>query len=136
MPPSGRLVRNGLSIVGAALVTISAVLFLVVFLADLFGLHTNPYIGLIFFLVLPGIFILGLALVPIGAWFARRRRRGAPPSSPNWPRVDLNDPFTGGQPSSSSCFRWRTWSSSRSPRIGASNTWIPCRFAARCAMCP
>jgi hypothetical protein len=33
------------------LTTISAVLFLVVFLADLFGLHTNPYIGVVFFLL-------------------------------------------------------------------------------------
>jgi hypothetical protein len=32
------------------LTTISAVLFLVVFLADLFGLHTNPYVGILFFL--------------------------------------------------------------------------------------
>jgi hypothetical protein len=35
------------------LTTISAVLFLVVFLADVLGLHTNPYIGIVFFLVLP-----------------------------------------------------------------------------------
>ena len=41
------------------LTTISAVLFLVVFLADLFGLHTNPYIGIVFFLILPGLFVIG-----------------------------------------------------------------------------
>jgi len=37
--------RNPLSLAGAALTTTSAVLFLIVFLADLFGLHTNPYVG-------------------------------------------------------------------------------------------
>jgi hypothetical protein len=75
------------------LATFSALLFLVVFLADLFGLHTNPYLGIVFFLILPTIFIAGLALVPIGAWLERRRQRqGRAPSRPHWPRLDLNDP--------------------------------------------
>jgi hypothetical protein len=75
------------------LTTISAVLFLVVFLADLFGFHTNPYIGIIFFLVLPGLFVIGLALIPIGTWVERRRRAaGRAPSAAHWPRIDLNDP--------------------------------------------
>ncbi len=75
------------------LTTISAVVFLVVFFADLFGLHTNPYIGLVFFLVLPGLFVIGLVLIPFGAWIERRRRAaGKSPSSLSWPRFDLNDP--------------------------------------------
>jgi hypothetical protein len=82
-----------MSVTGMVLTTISAVLFLVVFLADLFGLHTNPYIGILFFLVLLGSFLIGLALIPIGAWIERRRRAaGKPPSASSWPRVDLNDP--------------------------------------------
>ncbi len=75
------------------LTTISAAVFLVVFLADLFGLHTNPYIGIVFFLLLPGLFVVGLALIPLGAWVERRRRAaGKPPASLQWPRIDLNDP--------------------------------------------
>ncbi len=75
------------------LTTISAVLFLVVFLADLFGLHSNPYIGIVFFLILPGFFVIGLALIPFGAWIERRRRAaGKTPASSQWPRIDLNDP--------------------------------------------
>ena len=74
------------------LTTISAVLFLVVFLADLFGLHTNPYIGIVFFLILPGLFVVGLVLIPLGAWAERRRRAlGKAPSALHWPRIDLND---------------------------------------------
>src|SRR4051812_29972804 len=77
------------------LTTISAVVFLVVFLADLFGLHSNPYLGILFFLILPGIFIFGLLLIPFGAWFERRRRAlGRAPSEIRWPRFDLNDPIT------------------------------------------
>src|SRR5258705_5379824 len=93
MPADIRLIRSPVSVFGMVLTTISAVLFLVVFLADLFGLHTNPYVGIVFFLVLPAIFLLGLVLIPLGAWIERRRRaKGKPPSAVQWPRIDLNDP--------------------------------------------
>jgi nitrate/TMAO reductase-like tetraheme cytochrome c subunit len=89
-----RLIRSPISVIGMMLTTMSAVLFLVVFLADLFGLHSNPYIGIVFFLVLPGMFLLGLGLIPLGAWLERRRRRaGRPPSEVHWPRIDFNDPL-------------------------------------------
>jgi Cytochrome c7 and related cytochrome c/NapC/NirT cytochrome c family, N-terminal region len=69
-----------LRVIGGVLTTVSATLFLAVFFADLFGLHTNPYLGVVFFLVLPAVFLLGLVLIPLGGW------------SGKWPRVDLNDP--------------------------------------------
>ena len=81
--------RNTISLAGVVLATAGAVLFLVVFLADLFGLHTNPYIGIVCFLLLPGIFLVGLLLIPIGAWTGRRRKHA--PSGLQWPRIDLND---------------------------------------------
>jgi hypothetical protein len=85
--------RNPVSIVGGFLATFSAVLFLIVFLAEIFGLHANPYIGIVFFLILPSFFLLGLLLIPIGASIERRRRRLGKPASPTrWPRIDLNDP--------------------------------------------
>jgi hypothetical protein len=88
-----RLIRCPISIAGMVLTTISAVLFLVVFLADVFGLHTNPYIGIVFFLVLPGLFVIGLLLIPFGALVERRRRAaGKAPAAVQWPRIDLNDP--------------------------------------------
>ena len=88
-----RLIRSPISVVGMALTTMSAVLFLIVFLADLFGWHTNPYLGIVCFLILPGVFLFGLLLIPLGAWIERRRRaRARPPSEVYWPRIDLNDP--------------------------------------------
>ena len=81
-----------MSVAGMVLTTVSAVLFLVVFLADLFGLHSNPYIGLVFFVMLPGVFVLGLLLIPLGAWLEHRRRRaGKAPSEVRWPQIDLNN---------------------------------------------
>jgi hypothetical protein len=93
MPPEVRLIRSPISVIGMVLTTISAVLFLVVFLADLFGFHSNPYIGLVFFVLLPGLFMFGLLLIPLGAWIERRRRlAGKPPSELRWPQLDLNQP--------------------------------------------
>ena len=83
------LPRNPVSLVGAIFATAGGVLFLIVFLLDLFGQHTNPYMGIVFFLILPAVFVLGLILIPIGAWLDRRRRRAG--LSVQWPRLDLND---------------------------------------------
>lgn len=93
MPRNVRLIRSPISVAGMVLTTISAVVFLVVFLADLFGMHSNPYVGMLFFLILPAIFLIGLALIPLGAWLARRRiAAGKEPTSVPWPRIDLNQP--------------------------------------------
>jgi nitrate/TMAO reductase-like tetraheme cytochrome c subunit len=88
-----RYLKNPLSQAGAVLATTSAVLFLIVFLAEMFGLHANPYIGILFFLILPSIFIIALLLIPIGAMLTRRRhRKGIAQPDTQWPRLDLNDP--------------------------------------------
>ena len=89
---SPRLIRNGISLAGITVTTVSAVLFLAVFIADLFGLHANPYLGIVFFLVLPGLFIAGLLLIPAGMLWKKRRIAKGLPVRREWPRVDLNDP--------------------------------------------
>lgn len=83
--------RNWTSLVGAGLATVSAVLFLVFFVSDLFGFHTNPYLGIVTFLLLPAVFVLGLLLVPLGLWRVRRRiARGQPQRQ--WPTIDVGRP--------------------------------------------
>ena len=97
MPSESRFrhTRNPLTLFGGWLTTVSALLFLAVFFADLFGLHTNPYIGIIFFLILPGVFVFGLVLIPVGILLSRRRERlGKPALEMRWPIIDLNHPHT------------------------------------------
>jgi hypothetical protein len=92
-----RLLRNPLSIMGAVLTTVTAILFLTFFVFESAGWadHSNPYLGIIFFIVLPTFFIAGLLLIPLGVWFERRRRlHGLAPSLREWPRIDLNHPRT------------------------------------------
>ena len=76
---------------GGWLTTVSAVVFLVVFFADVFGLRMNPYMGIVAFLVLPTLFVLGLVLIPIGVYLARRHEQlGKAATVLTWPVLDLN----------------------------------------------
>jgi len=84
--------RHPLSIAGIWLTTLSAFVFLFVFVIDLFALHSNPYVGLVFFVIVPMFFVLGLLLIPAGIVLEhRRRRRGLEPRP--LPRIDLNNPI-------------------------------------------
>ena len=82
--PTFRFLRDPFSLVGAILATVSGMLFLIVFLLDVFGLHTNPYMGIVFFLVLPGVFVVRpaadsdrrLARAPARTRASRPPRRG------------------------------------------------------------
>jgi hypothetical protein len=88
-----RYVRNWVSYLGASLTTASAFVFLFVFFLELLGFHTNPYTGIVAFLILPALFVAGLLLIPAGMWTERRRQlAGRRPERPEWPRIDLNDP--------------------------------------------
>ncbi|MFN0149981.1 MAG: NapC/NirT family cytochrome c [bacterium] len=71
--------------VGVLVTTTSAVLLGTLIFLDLVHMIHSPYLGVLTFLVLPGIFVAGLALIPIGRWLQSRRKGGAVV-------VDLNEP--------------------------------------------
>ncbi len=80
------------SAAGITLTTTSALLFLLLWILDAAGWIQNPYVGLLAFVALPLLFVIGLLLIPLGAWLARRRARRGLAALPLWPRVDLNEP--------------------------------------------
>jgi nitrate/TMAO reductase-like tetraheme cytochrome c subunit len=90
---SGRfsLYRNGVTIFGAALTTTGALLFVAFFLFEIFGLHGNPYTGLLFFLIFPSLFVAGLVIMPVGVWL-ERRQRAAGKRAWQWPSIDFGEP--------------------------------------------
>ena len=46
--------------------------FLTLVAADLLGMFTNPYAGLVIFIAVPALFVFGLLLIPLGIWLQRR----------------------------------------------------------------
>ncbi len=52
----------------------------------------HPYIGLLFFLIFPGIFVLGLLLIPVGIWLRRGSLRGRGALPKTYPSIDLHLP--------------------------------------------
>jgi hypothetical protein len=72
--------------------TAAAVLFLALFLLEILGFVSSPYIGLIVFVAVPAVFVMGLLLVPLGTWRARHRRATTAQIEQAWPVLDFGDP--------------------------------------------
>jgi hypothetical protein len=84
--------NNPMSLAGGAITTASGITMISYWLAQLSGhLSDNPYLGIIFFLILPILFLLGLALIPIGIFLRRRTLQKAGRVPAEFPKVDLND---------------------------------------------
>jgi len=72
-----RLWRHWISLVGLILTTLSGLALVIGLLLELAGGGTNVYASAFLFLVMPGVFVFGLLLMPLGLWRDRvRRRRG------------------------------------------------------------
>ena len=52
--------------------------FIALPIAVALGLFKNPYAGLVVFVGLPALFVLGLLLIPLGMWLQQRKLRAAP----------------------------------------------------------
>src|SRR6266571_2697458 len=91
----GTLLRSRIGLAGLLLTLVSGTVFLVLCIFDLLGLRTGPYFGIIQFLLLPGIFAVGLLLLPVGYLRARRRLRETTTAlvpGEAYPIIDLNNP--------------------------------------------
>jgi hypothetical protein len=78
-PVVASVLRSRIAAVGVTLTTAGAVLFLLLVALDLFGFIENPYAGIVIFILVPAIFVVGLLLIPFGLWLDRRRGRIEPP---------------------------------------------------------
>lgn len=69
------LTRHWLSLAGVALITTAGISWLFVLPLQIRGHVDNPYVGIIVFLILPIVFFVGLALIPIGVYLGKQRIR-------------------------------------------------------------
>lgn len=81
--------RHPVALLGGAIASAMALLFVILLLLNAFGYFQNPYFGLLLFVAVPAGFLLGLLLIPLGIRLDARRRRteGALPA--DWPVLDL-----------------------------------------------
>lgn len=63
----------------------------VLFILDFTAKEVNPYLGAITYFVIPVFFIISLAMIPLGVWWERKRRRKHD-SIRRFPLIDFNNP--------------------------------------------
>jgi nitrate/TMAO reductase-like tetraheme cytochrome c subunit len=87
--------NNPISLIGGALTTAAGMTMVGFWVVDIFGREgsRNPYIGILFDLLLPGVFVLGLLLIPLGMWLRRRSLRASGKMPAEFPQVNLSDPI-------------------------------------------
>jgi nitrate/TMAO reductase-like tetraheme cytochrome c subunit len=84
--------NNPISLAGGAVTTAAGITMIGYWLEQMFVRpNDNPYLGIIFFLILPGLFILGLALIPVGIVVRRKKLQKAGHIPAAYPKVDFND---------------------------------------------
>jgi hypothetical protein len=85
--------QNPATLTGAVITTSTALTTIAFWFYEIFlpG-PPHPYIGLLVFLILPGIFVFGLLLIPIGIWLRRRSLRQSGELPGVFPAIDLGLP--------------------------------------------
>jgi nitrate/TMAO reductase-like tetraheme cytochrome c subunit len=92
--PAIYLGQNPISLIGAILTTSAAITMLGFWAFEL--LHagpTRPYAGIVFFFILPAIFVLGLVLMPAGGLLRRYRLKQQGKLPHVYPTIDLRQPM-------------------------------------------
>ena len=84
------LSQNRLSLIGVVLTTSTAITLIGFWIYDfMLPGPPHPYVGILLFLLLPGIFLLGLLLIPVGILLRRRKLRDAGELPHVYPEIDL-----------------------------------------------
>jgi hypothetical protein len=91
LSPLVHLSNNWVSLIGVVVVTTATVFWLFLLPTTMRGEVHNPYNGILAFLLLPALFILGLLLIPLGIYRQNKkeRRRGLYPA--NFPPLNMKN---------------------------------------------
>lgn len=86
---------NPYSLAGFLLALVATIVIMVFVVMEAFTGLENPYLGMFVYAGFPAVLVLGLLLVPMGAWLTRKRYRASKDGSlPVMPRIDFNDPHS------------------------------------------
>src|ERR1700730_16936941 len=93
LQPIYSLGQNPITLIGAVFTTSTALTTIAFWFYDiLLPGPPHPYIGLLVYLILPGIFVLGLLMIPAGIWIRRRSLRAGGTLPSTFPAIDLGLP--------------------------------------------
>jgi nitrate/TMAO reductase-like tetraheme cytochrome c subunit len=92
--PAVFLSQNPISLTGVVLTTSAAITLLAFWIYLIVQARPiHPYASIVFFLILPGVFALGLVLIPIGVWLRLRKLRAKGELPREYPKIDLKSPL-------------------------------------------
>ena len=83
---------NGWTLLGSSLTTISTCVIFFFIVLNFFGSTFSPYIGILVYLLLPGLFLIGLGLVLLGVLLRGRKVCGKEAKTKALPSIDFNSP--------------------------------------------
>ncbi len=87
-----KLIKNKISMIGLALAVVALANIIFLFLVDMVSTQSSPYIGILAYMIMPGILLFGLLLMIVGMILERHRRAQGLPEATPLPRIDLNNP--------------------------------------------
>jgi hypothetical protein len=83
---------NFISLIGMILATVATGLIVIFLAMEAITGVEHPYLGILVYFIFPAMLVVGLLLVPAGAFRVRRQRRQLTPEAiPPYPVLDLND---------------------------------------------
>ncbi len=88
-PPS---FYNPVTLAGSAIAAVSFGLILFLMLLEMMAPNPKPYMGIVAFVMLPAILLIGLAIAGFGVFRTHRREKAGLAKEVQLPRIDLNNP--------------------------------------------
>ena len=88
-----RLYQNYISLAGFVIALTSLISIIFLLILEITERADQPYLGILIWILLPGMMLFGLFIVLVGMWFERRRRRKLTPEQiAAYPLLDLSGP--------------------------------------------
>jgi len=88
------LSQNIISLIGVVLTTSTAITMIAFWIYDfMLPGPPHPYVGILIFLILPGLFVFGLLFIPLGILLRRRKLRDTGELPGAYPEIDLRVPM-------------------------------------------
>jgi len=90
------MMRNPISIIGLATALVAFGNFIFLFFIYLTSQRSSPYVGILAYMVVPAFLVLGLALIPFGIWYDRRKKREGHGGEGRYLTINFGDPTQRG----------------------------------------